>query len=190
MALPMLGMPKSKLKKKTSTLLVLLLVGLLLLINIVLIVTLTKQPAMPSLEGFEKLELSVQPNSLILSQDCLGLRIFVDRDQASSIAAGLAKERGPRPGTHDLFADLLSVARAAITVKITELRNDTFYATLAVGLRGLGLFELDARPSDAIAIAVRLDSPIWTNSSLLKRYGIDLCAQQRPENQSEVLFRA
>lgn len=95
------------------------------------------------------------------------LVVYIDAFMAQSIQMGLLGITIERPLTHDLIGILLHRLGAKLSrVSITELRNDTYYALLSLRVNG-SLQEIDARPSDALAIAVRTHTPIFVARSLL-----------------------
>jgi len=97
------------------------------------------------------------------------LPIWIGTAEASSIAAHLQHRPPPRPNFHDLAQRLIeSVNAELVRVVVTELRGGTYYATLALRVDGR-VVEIDVRPSDAIAVAVRLDAPILVRESLLEQ---------------------
>lgn len=101
--------------------------------------------------------------------------IFVSQDQAHSIALAQRDEPFERPLTHDLFIELLRELGGAIDrVRIDDLADNTFYAKLDGEQYRTGeasRFVLDVRPSDAIAIAVRVDCPIEITDDVLDTAG-------------------
>lgn len=100
------------------------------------------------------------------------LPIRIDAMQAISIAAGRSREQMERPLTHDLFVTLLEMLDAPLSrIEITDLKDGTFYANLILQRGGVA-FEVDARPSDALAIAVRTSSPIFVADSVLQSSGL------------------
>ncbi len=103
-------------------------------------------------------------NPIILLKDSSerrALPIFIGQDQAKAIISALEKHNPPRPLTHDLIADILDTWDLQLDkIIIHSLKDDTFYAILCLNLDGVKK-EIDCRPSDAIAIALRTDSPIW-----------------------------
>lgn len=100
------------------------------------------------------------------------LPIVVDAMQALAIAAGRGDEKPPRPLTHDLTLSLLEVLDAKVVrVEITDLAEGTFYAMLGVE-RGGVRFDVDARPSDALALAVRTGAPIFVEEQVLENSGL------------------
>jgi bifunctional DNase/RNase len=89
------------------------------------------------------------------------LRVWVGESEALAIAATLNDISFPRPMTHDLFYAALQAVKAKVErVVIHDLRDNTFYATLVLRTSD-GLKELDARPSDSIALALRAKAPIF-----------------------------
>jgi len=96
------------------------------------------------------------------------LPIWVGIYEANAIALEIEKVSTPRPMTHDLIKTLLTGLEAGIRkVVVSELRDDTFYAVIWVERNG-NLISVDARPSDALALALRLDCPIYVDDSVLK----------------------
>ncbi len=84
------------------------------------------------------------------------LPIWIGAPEADAIAVRLQAVQTPRPLTHDLLGNVISVMGAALLrVVVTDLANDTFYAKLVLATADGGELEVDCRPSDAIAIAVR-----------------------------------
>jgi uncharacterized protein len=99
--------------------------------------------------------------------DRRALPIYIGPDQAKSIISALENQTSPRPLTHDLFVNLLDEWDMALErIVIHSLRDNTFYALLTLA-QGENKKELDARPSDAIAIALRLDAPIWVMEEVI-----------------------
>ena len=97
------------------------------------------------------------------------LPIWVGSSEAQAIASEIEKNASPRPFTHDLFKNLLNQLDAYLTrVVVTELKDNTFYAILEIEKNDEKLF-LDARPSDAIALALRADCPIFVRDEVLSQ---------------------
>jgi hypothetical protein len=92
----------------------------------------------------------------------------------------------PRPMTHDLVTDMLSQLEARVVrIAVTELRENTFYATVTVAVDGSEI-EIDSRPSDAIALAVRADAPIFAADSVIEESAIEF-EHEEDVNQEEVV---
>jgi len=95
------------------------------------------------------------------------LPIWVGIYEANAIALEIEKVSTPRPMTHDLIKTLLTGLDAGIRkVVVSELRDDTFYAVIWIEKNG-SLISIDSRPSDALALALRLDCPIFVDDSVL-----------------------
>jgi bifunctional DNase/RNase len=95
------------------------------------------------------------------------LPIWIGQDQAQSIHVALSEIALPRPNTHDLLVGMLGgLERRLERVAITELRDATYYAVIDVAGEG-GTVQFDARPSDAIALAVRTGAAIFVAESVL-----------------------
>ena len=89
------------------------------------------------------------------------LPIFIGQDQADAIIKALEGNRPSRPLTHDLIANIFDDCNLNLEkVIIHSLTDDIFYAVLCVEVRGVKK-EIDCRPSDAVAIALRTESPVW-----------------------------
>lgn len=100
------------------------------------------------------------------------LPIIIGAAEAQAIALELEKIDPPRPMTHDLLRDVFRATRANVTeVVIDELKDGTFYAKIHFEHGGEEK-ELDARPSDAVALAVRVDVPIFVELKVLEEAGI------------------
>lgn len=113
---------------------------------------------------------AVTRNPIVLLQDHderRALPIFIGQDQARCIMNALENKPIPRPLTHDLISNFLMVWEMDLErVVIHALQDSTFFALLCVR-QGETKKELDCRPSDAIAIALRTDSPIWVMEEVL-----------------------
>ncbi len=95
------------------------------------------------------------------SSERRALPIFIGQDQARSIIGVLERQETPRPLTHDLISNIFDTWNMELEkVIIHDLRDHTFYAVLCLNQGGIKK-EIDCRPSDAISIALRTDSPIW-----------------------------
>jgi len=96
------------------------------------------------------------------------LPIWVGIYEANAIALEIEKVSTPRPMTHDLMKSVLLGLRTGIRkVVVNELKEDTFYAVIWLERNG-ELISVDSRPSDALAIALRLDCPIYVSDTVLK----------------------
>jgi len=102
------------------------------------------------------------------------LPIWIGINEANAIATSLAEIVPPRPMTHDLLSGILTTLGYTVErVVITEIRDSTFYAVIVLSSAS-GEVEIDSRPSDAVALAVRAKAPIFVNEEVLETSAIDL----------------
>lgn len=95
--------------------------------------------------------------------------IWIGNEEATSIAIQMENLATPRPNTHDLIRNILQGIGATIyRITITDLRNNIYYAVITVKLRGQE-FQIDSRPSDAIAVALRMKAPIYAAPQVLAK---------------------
>ncbi|OGF51203.1 MAG: hypothetical protein A2231_02250 [Candidatus Firestonebacteria bacterium RIFOXYA2_FULL_40_8] len=101
------------------------------------------------------------------------LPIYVGPFEAQSIALEMENTKLPRPGTHDLIKIILDNLHAnVIKVNINDLKDNTFYASITVEANGEQK-EIDSRPSDAIAVALRSKAPILVSEKVIDQAGMD-----------------
>jgi bifunctional DNase/RNase len=102
------------------------------------------------------------------------LSIWVGQCEGSAIALGLESAWTPRPMTHDLMAEMIkSLGATAERVVITDVRENTFLAILCLVKDGQEII-VDSRPSDAIALAIRVGTPIFVSSHLADKMADEL----------------
>jgi bifunctional DNase/RNase len=100
------------------------------------------------------------------------LPIFIGQCEAEAIAIKLRNYQVARPLTHDLLKNVIAeMGGELLRVVVNDLRNDVFHATLVVDHSGR-LVEIDARPSDALALAVRAEAPIFVDERVMEVAGI------------------
>ncbi len=103
--------------------------------------------------------------------------IWIGSEEANSIVLELENVAIPRPNTHDLIRNILQGLGAALqSITITDLRNNIYYASITLKLKGQE-FQVDSRPSDAIAVALRMKAPIYASSQVLAK------AKQLPSSE-------
>jgi uncharacterized protein len=113
------------------------------------------------------------------------LPIWIGHPEAAAILMKLQGAATPRPMTHDLFTDILSQLEARVVkIAVTELRENTFYAMITVAVDGTEI-EIDSRPSDAIALAVRSDAPIFAAEAVIEESAIEF--EHEDVNEEEVV---
>ena len=108
--------------------------------------------------------------ALVILRDLEGNRalpIWVGIPEANAIALEIEQVPTPRPMTHDLIKNILEGINASVTrVVVNDLRDSTFYATISLSLQGKE-FHIDSRPSDAIAVALRVKAPIYVTLDVI-----------------------
>jgi bifunctional DNase/RNase len=115
------------------------------------------------------------------------LPIWIGHPEAAAILMKLQGAQTPRPMTHDLLNDLLEQLDAKCErVSVTELRDNTFYASITISVNGSEI-EIDSRPSDAIALAVRCQAPIFAAEEVIDESSIEF--EHEVEDQEEVVER-
>jgi bifunctional DNase/RNase len=107
------------------------------------------------------------------------LPIWVGHFEAHAIQMEMEKVSAPRPMTHDLIKNVLAGLETQVhRVVVTELREDTFYAVIWLE-RGGEVVSVDSRPSDALALALRVDCPIFVDEVVLKNSRLAASANER-----------
>ncbi|HEY92342.1 MAG TPA: bifunctional nuclease family protein [Dehalococcoidia bacterium] len=100
------------------------------------------------------------------------LPIWIGPAEADAIAVKLQGVAVPRPLTHDLLRSVIDALGATVnSIIISDLKSDTFYAKVILNIDG-GQMEVDSRPSDALALAVRVEVPIYAEEAVLDKAGI------------------
>ena len=101
------------------------------------------------------------------------LPIWIGHPEAAAILMRLQSQAPPRPMTHDLLSDVLDQLGAQIIrITVTELRENTFYAQITLQQDGSEI-EVDSRPSDAIALAIRAEAPIFAADRVIEESAIE-----------------
>ena len=119
------------------------------------------------------------------------LPIWIGHPEAAAILMKLQGAATPRPMTHDLFTDDARPARGAgrPRSRVTELRDNTFYATITIQQNGSEI-EVDSRPSDAIALAVRAEAPIFADDRVIEESAIEFEGEEVNEEEIVDEFRS
>jgi uncharacterized protein len=111
------------------------------------------------------------------------LPIWIGQPEAAAILMRLQGASTPRPMTHDLVTELLEQLDAQVVrITVTELRDNTFYASITVQQNGSEI-EIDSRPSDAIALAVRADAPIFAADRVIEESAIEFEGEEVNEEE-------
>jgi bifunctional DNase/RNase len=113
------------------------------------------------------------------------LPIWIGHPEAAAILMKLQGATTPRPMTHDLLFEMLGELDVACSrVAVTELRENTFYATITLSIAGRDV-EIDSRPSDALALAVRAGAPIFAAEDVIAESAIEF--EHEVEDQEDVV---
>ncbi|MGH9791292.1 MAG: bifunctional nuclease family protein [Candidatus Acidiferrales bacterium] len=111
------------------------------------------------------------------------LPIWVGIYEANAIALEIEKVQTPRPMTHDLLRNLLLGLDVHVhKVVVSELKDDTFYALIWMEREGQ-MMSMDSRPSDALALALRVDCPIYVDETVLKSSKLSSALTEKSQNE-------
>jgi uncharacterized protein len=114
------------------------------------------------------------------------LPIWIGHPEAAAILMKLQGATTPRPMTHDLLTEMLAQLEARVVrITVTELRDSTFYASITIQQDGSEI-EVDSRPSDAIALAVRAEAPIFADDQVIAESAIEF-AEGEEVNEEEIV---
>ena len=113
------------------------------------------------------------------------LPIWIGHPEAAAILMKLQGATTPRPMTHDLLSEVLGELDVSCTrVAVTELRENTFYASITLSVNGREV-EIDSRPSDALALAVRSGAPIFAAEDVIEESAIEF--EGEDVNEEEIV---
>jgi bifunctional DNase/RNase len=123
---------------------------------------------------------------IVILRDVAGnsvLPIWVGVYEANAIALEIEKVATPRPMTHDLIKNLLTGLNTSVRkVVVNELKEETYYALIWLEQNGQ-IISIDSRPSDALALALRLDCPIYVEEQVLKTSKVANNAAEKVSNE-------
>jgi bifunctional DNase/RNase len=118
------------------------------------------------------------------------LPIWIGHPEAAAILMKLQGATTPRPMTHDLVTEILSQLDAQVVrITVTELRENTFFAEITVQQDGSEI-QIDSRPSDAIALAIRADAPIFAADDVIEESAIEFEGEDVDEEQIVAEFKS
>jgi bifunctional DNase/RNase len=113
------------------------------------------------------------------------LPIWIGHPEAAAILMKLQSQAAPRPMTHDLLSDMLEQLGAQVVrITVTELRENTFFAQITVAQDGTEI-DVDSRPSDAIALAIRAEAPIFAADRVIEESAIEFEGEEVDPDQLE-----
>jgi uncharacterized protein len=114
------------------------------------------------------------------------LPIFIGANEAQSIAIAYNNQVPPRPLTHDLMKNVLALLDVEVTrIQVTSLTDNTFYGRIFLKKEGIEDLEIDARPSDAIALALRYKAPIFVHKDVYEGAAIVVKEGEEAEGDAE-----
>lgn len=117
------------------------------------------------------------------------LPIWIGHPEAAAILMKLQGASTPRPMTHDLVTSMLGELDAQVVrITVTELRENTFHASITIQQNGTEI-EIDSRPSDAIALAVRAEAPIYADDRVIEESAIEFEGEEVNEEEIVDEFR-
>ena len=112
------------------------------------------------------------------------LPIWIGHPEAAAILMKLQGASTPRPMTHDLFTSVLGELDAKVEkITVTDLKENTFFAVITLAREGGAEIEIDSRPSDAIALAVRVDAPIFAADAVIDEASIEFEGDEVDEDE-------
>jgi uncharacterized protein len=118
------------------------------------------------------------------------LPIWIGHPEAAAILMKLQGAATPRPMTHDLVTEILSQLDAQVVrITVTELRENTFFAEITVQQDGSEI-QIDSRPSDAIALAIRAEAPIFAADDVIEESAIEFEGEEVDEEQIVSEFKS
>jgi bifunctional DNase/RNase len=117
------------------------------------------------------------------------LPIWIGQPEAAAILMKLQGASTPRPMTHDLVTEILQQLDAhVVRITVTELRENTFFAQITVQMDGTE-FDVDSRPSDAIALAIRAEAPIFAADEVIEESAIEFEGDDVNEEEMVAEFK-
>ena len=115
------------------------------------------------------------------------LPIYIGPEEARAIALALEGVETPRPMTHDLMRDLLVALGAQVrSITVTDLRDSTFFAEIELLIEGRTV-RVSSRPSDAVALAVRVEAPLFASEEVLADAAMPAAEESEEEQQEEIV---
>lgn len=113
------------------------------------------------------------------------LPIWIGAFEAEAIGSAMQGHEPPRPLTHDLLKNIITELDGTVQyIAVVELQENTYFARIVVEVRGVRR-EIDARPSDAIALGIRVDAPIFVAEQVLDQAGVTLNEDEDEEDEEE-----
>lgn len=119
--------------------------------------------------------LRVQENTIIIGKGCVAIVADTSPERAYAIQMGIENRIETRPLTHDSFSEVMKGFNITLEAVKIQRYDDQFYYSDMILNQGDRVLRLDTMPSDAIAVALRMDAPIYINKTLLEEVGKVIC---------------
>ena len=168
-------------KSERTRAIIILFVAVILIAALLLLNSCYNKPmqiiSMPEISktGYLPADVRMDGTSLIFTSDCYSISMDITDEQAYSIKSALEKKIVSRPLTHDIIKDMLEGFDFKILMIRIESYNDEIYYARIILQKGDKVLEMDSRPSDATAIAIRMEQKVYFSEDLLKAYGTKSC---------------
>ena len=128
-----------------------------------------------SLEGFKEVSVNVSGQYIALLDNCTAIVATTTEQQADSIDRALTNRVEIRPTTHDLIKNVFDEFGIEILrVKIVDMHDGNYFSDFIIK-QGNKILNLDVRPSDAVAVALRMNVPVYIKNELMDKYGQNIC---------------
>ncbi len=128
-----------------------------------------------TLRGYVRMDVDIEPGKMVLMRNCTGIAMTTTVQKTFSIERGIEGKLDVRPNEHDLIADVLEAYNIQpLQVRISSFASDVYYASLLLK-RNNQIVSLDAKPSDALAVASRFKTPVYMKKELFEKYGSNVC---------------
>ncbi len=135
------------------------------------------------LQEYTQVEVEVLAEGVLFRHECTGIWLAMPYEKTFSIRRGEAGVFDIRPTQHDLMYDILTNYNIKMHyARIERIQHDFFYATVLLEDQDK-LLQLDTRPSDALALATRLQAPVYVATKLLKQQGRDICDSKKTTSE-------
>ena len=127
-----------------------------------------------SVAGYAPAAIDVDPQTLYLSSNCYQLTMTISEEQALSIRSGIDNSV-VRPFAHDIMKEIAdNFNLEVLLVKVESFKDNAYRANIVIR-QGNKILDIDSRPSDAVAFAVRMNKTVYVKEDLLEKYGVKTC---------------
>lgn len=132
-----------------------------------------------SLDDYLQVDVTINPGKMILAKNCTGIAMTTTVDKTYSIERGVESKLTERPNEHDLIYDVINnYGIKVLSVRMSRATKDVFYATILLE-RDNQVLGLDAKPSDALALAARFNAPVYIRSDIFEKHKQNVCEKEK-----------